>query len=92
MNPFLPTTHKSPRTTRPQTPKSTKLSLYEKRVVDMVLETKALPEKLAATGHVALPEGMVERMLGRLFIQRCAPRACVRCRSVWHVACAYLKP
>ncbi|KIY91970.1 hypothetical protein MNEG_15993 [Monoraphidium neglectum] len=31
---------------------STKLSLYERRVVDTVLETKHLPEQLAATGQV----------------------------------------
>lgn len=36
---------------------STKLSLYEKRVVDMVLETKHLPEQLAATGLVRLGWG-----------------------------------
>jgi hypothetical protein len=31
---------------------STKLSMYEKRVINMVLETKHLPEQLAATGEV----------------------------------------
>lgn len=51
---------------------STKLSLYERRVVDMVLETKHLPEELAKTGEVPLtPEDLV-MMAGKVFIQRAA--------------------
>jgi uncharacterized Rmd1/YagE family protein len=38
---------------------STKLSLHEKRVVDMVLETRTLPEALAATGRVRGVRGRV---------------------------------
>lgn len=46
----LPTTHSQPHyTTHTQ---STKLSLYERRVMDIVNETRHLPESLALTGQV----------------------------------------
>ncbi|KAI8464476.1 MAG: hypothetical protein J3K34DRAFT_440276 [Monoraphidium minutum] len=51
---------------------STKLSLYERRVVDTILETKHLPEQLAATGQVRMESEEIARLIGKVFIQRAA--------------------
>lgn len=52
---------------------STKLSLHERRVADMVLETKHLPESLARSGRVSLiPGASIAKLIGKVFIQKSA--------------------
>ena len=51
---------------------STKLSVYEQRVMEIVESTKDLPETLAATGEVGLTRGQIARLIGRVFIQKSA--------------------
>jgi uncharacterized Rmd1/YagE family protein len=45
---------------------STKLSLHERRVTQMVVETKHLPESLAATGKVALSNETIAKLIGKV--------------------------
>ena len=45
---------------------STKLSLHERRVTEMVLETKHLPESLARTGKVALKSETIAKLIGKV--------------------------
>eukprot|EP00882_Tetradesmus_deserticola_P016107 GHRQ01017183.1.p3 GENE.GHRQ01017183.1~~GHRQ01017183.1.p3 ORF type:complete len:120 (-),score=40.73 GHRQ01017183.1:1391-1750(-) len=45
---------------------STKLSLHERRVTQMVVETKYLPESLAATGKVALSPETIAKLIGKV--------------------------
>lgn len=57
---------------------STKLSLHERRVSAMVVETKHLPESLAASGKVALSPETIAKLIGKVRRQqwlRC--RMCV---------------
>lgn len=49
---------------------STKLSLHERRVTDMVLETKHLPESLARSGKMQLSPDTIAKLIGRVFIQK----------------------
>jgi uncharacterized Rmd1/YagE family protein len=49
---------------------STKLSLHERRVTDMVLETKHLPESLARSGKVTLSPDRIAKLIGKVFIQK----------------------
>lgn len=49
---------------------SVKLSVYESRVMDMVLATKALPAELAERGDVALTAEEVAGLMGKLFVLR----------------------
>jgi len=49
---------------------STKLSLHERRVTDMVLETKHLPESLARSGKVSLSPETIAKLIGKVFIQK----------------------
>jgi uncharacterized Rmd1/YagE family protein len=51
---------------------STKLSVYEYRVVDIVDETKDLPEVLASTGKVDMGRKEVAQLMGRVFLQKSA--------------------
>ncbi|WIA12464.1 hypothetical protein OEZ86_003424 [Tetradesmus obliquus] len=51
---------------------STKLSLHERRVSAMVVETKHLPESLAASGKVALSPETIAKLIGKVFIQKAA--------------------
>lgn len=51
---------------------STKLSVYEFRVVDVVDETRDLPEVLALTGKVDLSRKAVAQLMGRVFLQKSA--------------------
>ncbi|KAG2432440.1 hypothetical protein HXX76_008786 [Chlamydomonas incerta] len=51
---------------------STKLSVYEKRVTDVVLETKNLPEALAEHGEVAISGHDIARLIGKVFLQKSA--------------------
>jgi len=51
---------------------STKLSVYEKRVVDIVLETKNLPESLAETGEVDVHSNDIAKLIGKVFLQKSA--------------------
>lgn len=51
---------------------STKLSVYEKRVVDIVLETKNLPERLAETGEVNIGSTDIAKLIGKVFLQKSA--------------------
>eukprot|EP00878_Enallax_costatus_P019516 GHUV01020590.1.p1 GENE.GHUV01020590.1~~GHUV01020590.1.p1 ORF type:complete len:327 (+),score=56.52 GHUV01020590.1:1601-2581(+) len=51
---------------------STKLSLHERRVTEMVLETKHLPESLARTGKVSLKSETIAKLIGKVFIQKAA--------------------
>lgn len=45
---------------------STKLSLHERRVAEMVLETKHLPESLARTGKVSLKSETIAKLIGKV--------------------------
>jgi hypothetical protein len=45
---------------------STKLSLHERRVTEMVLETKHLPESLAETGKVSLSPETIAKLIGKV--------------------------
>jgi uncharacterized Rmd1/YagE family protein len=51
---------------------SAKLSVYEGRVIEIVENTKDLPETLAATGEVGLSRKQIARLIGRVFIQKSA--------------------
>jgi uncharacterized Rmd1/YagE family protein len=51
---------------------STKLSVYEYRVVAIVEETKDLPEILASTGKVVMGRKQVAQLMGRVFLQKSA--------------------
>ncbi|MEW5308059.1 MAG: hypothetical protein WDW38_000046 [Sanguina aurantia] len=51
---------------------STKLSVYEKRVVDIVLETKNLPETLAENGTVDITTVDIAKLIGKVFLQKSA--------------------
>jgi hypothetical protein len=63
---------------------STKLSLHERRVTDMVLETKHLPESLARSGKVTLSPDRIAKLIGKVFIQKVRPEAdaCVEADTV----------
>lgn len=50
---------------------STKLSVYEFRVVAIVEETKDLPEILAASGKVKMSRKKIAQLMGRVFLERC---------------------
>ena len=45
---------------------SNKLSLHERRVTEMVLETKHLPESLALTGKVSLKSETMAKLIGKV--------------------------
>jgi uncharacterized Rmd1/YagE family protein len=49
---------------------SAKLSAYEERVLEIVEETRDLPEILATTGRVALGRKQIAQLIGRVFIQK----------------------
>ena len=51
---------------------STKLSVYEARVVEIVEETKDLPEILATVGEVKMERKQIAQLIGRVFLQRSA--------------------
>jgi uncharacterized Rmd1/YagE family protein len=51
---------------------STKLSVYEERVMAIVEETKGLPELMAATGQVRVGRKEVAQLIGRVFLQKSA--------------------
>ncbi|KAG2435195.1 hypothetical protein HXX76_007278 [Chlamydomonas incerta] len=51
---------------------STKLSVYEKRVTDIVLETKNLPEALAEHGEVTISGHDIAKLIGKVFLQKSA--------------------
>lgn len=51
---------------------STKLSVYEERVVEIVEETKDLPEFLATSGEVKIGRKQIAQLIGRVFIQKSA--------------------
>ena len=51
---------------------STKLSVYEYRVVAIVEETKDLPEILASSGKVKMTRKQIAQLMGRVFLQKSA--------------------
>lgn len=51
---------------------STKLTVYEQRVVEIVEETRDLPELLASTGQVNVSRKRIAQLMGRVFIQKSA--------------------
>lgn len=51
---------------------STKLSVYEERVVAIVEQTRDLPERLATTGRVDMSRKAISQLIGRVFIQKAA--------------------
>lgn len=51
---------------------STKLSVYEERVMEIVESTKDLPEILATTGRVKMSRKHIAQLIGRVFIQKSA--------------------
>jgi hypothetical protein len=62
---------------------STKLSLHERRVTQMVADTKYLPESLAATGKVALSNDTIAKLIGKvrgqLLPNACDAHSCAAC-------------
>lgn len=69
----MPPTHTAP---RPPHAQATKLSVYEKRVTEIVLETKNLPEALAEHGEVDISGHDIAKLIGE------RDRGCVRQCSV----------
>ncbi|KAL6757794.1 hypothetical protein V8C86DRAFT_2613487 [Haematococcus lacustris] len=67
---------------------STKLSVYEKCVVDIVLETKNLPEGLAQNGSVDISSTEIAKLIGKVFLQKSAVNLLSSCLDVpeflWH--------
>ncbi|GAX81129.1 hypothetical protein CEUSTIGMA_g8563.t1 [Chlamydomonas eustigma] len=51
---------------------SAKLSVYERNVVGIVLETKNLPESLAETGEVDISGHDIAKLIGKVFLQKSA--------------------
>jgi len=51
---------------------STKLSVYEYRVVAIVEETRDLPEILASSGKVTMSRKKIAQLMGRVFLQKSA--------------------
>lgn len=51
---------------------STKLSIYEQRIMDVVLQTKHLPEHLARDGKVKISRTQIAKLIGEVFLQRSA--------------------
>jgi uncharacterized Rmd1/YagE family protein len=51
---------------------STKLSVYESRVMAIVEETKDLPEALATVGEIRMGRRQIAQLIGRVFLQRSA--------------------
>ncbi|EFJ46435.1 hypothetical protein VOLCADRAFT_93224 [Volvox carteri f. nagariensis] len=51
---------------------STKLSVYEKRVTHVVLETKNLPHALAEHGEVDISGHDIAKLIGKVFLQKSA--------------------
>jgi uncharacterized Rmd1/YagE family protein len=51
---------------------STKLCLYEERVLEVVEATRDLPEAMAATGRVPVSRTDVARLIGRVFLLKSA--------------------
>jgi len=51
---------------------STKLSVYEKGIMDVVEETKNLPEALAETGEVKIHGKDIAKLIGKVFLQKSA--------------------
>jgi uncharacterized Rmd1/YagE family protein len=45
---------------------------YEQRVVDIVLETKNLPESLAQRGQVDISSTDIAKLIGKVFLQKAA--------------------
>ncbi|KAK9796644.1 hypothetical protein WJX73_007435 [Symbiochloris irregularis] len=51
---------------------STKLCVFEERVLEIVASTKDLPEILASTGNVIISRKAIAQLIGRVFIQKAA--------------------
>ncbi|BDA47956.1 Required for meiotic nuclear division protein 1 homolog [Coccomyxa sp. Obi] len=51
---------------------STKLCVFEERVLEIVASTKDLPESLASTGKVTMSRKAIAQLIGKVFIQRAA--------------------
>lgn len=51
---------------------STKLAIYEARVMEIVEDTRDLPEILANTGRVTLGRKAISQIIGQVFIQKSA--------------------
>jgi uncharacterized Rmd1/YagE family protein len=49
---------------------STKLCIHEERVLELVLETKHMPQSLAQHGTVTVTAEEVAQRIGQVFIQR----------------------
>ncbi|KAK9822191.1 hypothetical protein WJX81_000989 [Elliptochloris bilobata] len=51
---------------------STKLCVFEERVIEIVASTKDLPEILASTGSVTMSRKAIAQLIGKVFIQKAA--------------------
>lgn len=51
---------------------STKLCIYEQRVLQLAEDTKSLPETLAEEGDVKVPRKEINKLIGEVFIHRAA--------------------
>ena len=51
---------------------STKLCVFEERVLEIVNNTRDLPETLAETGQIKLPRKDIAKLIGRVFLQKSA--------------------
>ena len=51
---------------------STKLGTYEERIADIIDTTIELPKQLAATGKVKMGRKDMSKLIGRVFLDKCA--------------------
>ena len=51
---------------------STKLCIFEERVLEIVNSTRDLPETLASTGKINLPRKDIAKVIGKVFLQKSA--------------------
>lgn len=57
---------------------STRISVQEAQVIEIVYETKDLPNQLAETGRVSLSHGKLAQLIGSIFLQKSALNLQVR--------------
>ena len=89
--PSLPQDHKMKLAISYALAQSTKLSVYEKRVTDIVLETKHLPEALAEHGAVEISGHDIAKLIGKVGGPAWIGRAGGRARVVgWLGGCGGL--
>ena len=51
---------------------STKLSIFEERISTHTEEAVQLPQMLAATGNITVQRKDISKLIGRVFLEKCA--------------------